>query len=251
MKLIDKIAIITGASSGIGRASAYLFAKEGAKIVVADIDHVGGEETVNAIKANGGQAIFVHTDVSIAAEVEHLIKLSVEEFGKIDILYNNAGTGHGQMRVDDIGENLWDHIYAVNVKSIFLTAKYAVPKMREAGGGTIINTASDTGITPQPKLCAYTSSKGAVISLTKSLAAELAPDNIRVNCICPSMTDTPMLVHVPLEFKKRIASNIPLGRRLIKPEEVAYAALFFASDESAMISGIHITVDGGFGISKG
>ena len=253
MKLSNKVAIITGAGSGIGRASAIMFAKEGAKIIVADINDGGGEDTVAAIKSSGGEAAFVHTDVCIASEVESLINIAKNKFGKIDILFNNAGIVHELTPVENLDESLWDRVYAVNVKAHFMTAKYVVPVMREAGGGVIINMASMAGIRPRKGQSAYASSKAAVIGLTKALALELAPHRIRVNCICPAAVDTPMTPQmVPKgisveEFNEAIIQTMPLGR-IATPEDVAYAALYLASDESAMLTGSCINVDGGRGI---
>ena len=254
MRLANKVAIITGASSGIGRALAYLFAKEGARIVaVADINIAGGEETVATIKANGGEAIFVQTDVSVDSEVERLIKVTKDEFGKIDIVLNNAGIwgGSGEHPIENTDQSLWDRVYAVNVRSIFLTTKYVVPEMRKAGGGVIINISSMAGIRPAgPRNAAYKSSKGAIIALTKALALELAPDNIRVNCVNPFMTETPTMreqLQLTDEMLKAIASAAPLGR-IVKPEDVAYAALYLASEESSMLTGACINVDAGSGV---
>jgi len=251
MRLADKVAIITGASSGIGRSTAYLFAKEGARLVVAnDINVAGGEETAATIKANGGEAIFVKTDVSVASEAEHLVKVTKDKYGKIDILLNIAGV-FGSIEgtpIEDADESLWDRVYAVNVKGIFLTTKYVVPEMKKAGGGVIVNVASMAGIRPVgPRNAAYVSSKGAAITLTKALAIELAPDNIRVNCINPFMTDTQMVKQLPEEVVKAAVSTIPLGR-IAKPEDIAYAALYLASEESAMLTGMGINVDGGHGV---
>lgn len=246
MRLANKVAIITGAGSGIGRASAYLFAREGSKLVVADINDAGGEETVTTIMADGGEAVFVHADVSIASEVENLVKVTKDKFGKIDILFNNAGTYIRPTAVEATEESWWDRIYAVNVKGIFLATKYVVPEMKKAGGGVIINTASGAGVRPLSNISAYASSKGAVITLTKQLAHELGPDNIRVNCILPGLTDTPMVLLSEEQRKARL-STIPLGR-LIKPEDIAYAALYLASYESSMVTGTSITVDGGLTI---
>lgn len=252
MRLANKVAIITGASSGIGRGSAYVFAREGAKIVAADIDDAGGEETAAAIRSEGGDAIFVHTDVSKAADMENLVKATVEKFGKLNIFFNNAGAFSGEM-CEAMEEASWDHLYAVDVKSIYLSVKYAVPEIRKAGGGAIVNTASNSVNNPTPGMCCYISAKGAVIALTKVLAVELAPDNIRVNCISPSLTDTGIWKNIITndtmkEWMNVQLSRIPLGNRLIKPEEIAHAALYLASDEASMTSGINLIVDGGSGI---
>ncbi|MFH1646566.1 MAG: SDR family oxidoreductase [Chloroflexota bacterium] len=253
MRLANKVAIVTGASSGIGRASAYVFAKEGARLVVADIDDAGGEETVAAIKADGGEAIFVHTDVSKATEVENLVKATVGKFGRIDIFFNNAGTLDGIDFCVAMEEAAWDYIFAVDVKSIFFSVKYAVPEMKKTGGGVIINTASNSVMYPSPTMCCYTASKGAVITLTRALAVELAPDNIRVNCVSPSLTDTPLVARIMsesagAELINSLVSRIPLGQRLVKPEEIARAALYLASDDAAMTSGINLIVDGASGL---
>jgi len=247
MRLADKVAIITGASSGIGRSSAYLFAKEGAKLVVADIDNAGGEGVVSNIKTKGGEAIFVHTDITLASEIKALVRIVKNKFDKIDILFNNAGITAGDTLVEEIDESSWDRTYDVNVKGIFLATKYIVPEMKKAGGGIIINTASMAGIRPVSRIADYASSKGAVITLTKALAIELAPYNIRVNCINPTITETPLVELMSEEWKKSIKSVLPLGR-LAKPEDVAYAALYLASEESAMLTGMGINVDGGHGI---
>jgi len=253
MRLVNKVAIITGAGSGIGRASAILFAREGAKIVIADINDEGGQETVATIKSDGGEAIAIHTDVTVASEVENLGRVTKDKFGKVDILFNNAGIPQQTMSFEKVTEQLWDRIFATNIKSIFLTAKSIVPMMKAAGGGVIINLASISGIRPRPGNIAYATSKAAVILLTKALALEVAPFKIRVNCINPVGTDTPMLGKffaegVSLEEGKKATINtIPLGR-LSMPEDVANAALFLASDESSMLTGAGIDVDGGRGI---
>jgi 3-oxoacyl-[acyl-carrier protein] reductase len=253
MKLANKVAIITGAGSGFGRGSAILFAKEGAKVVIADINDAGGKETVEKIKSNGGEAIFVHTDISKASDAENLIKTAKDKFGKIDILFNNAGVPQHPMSVENLDESLWDRIYSVNVKGIFLTTKYAFPVMRGAGGGVVINLASIAGIRPRPGSGAYATSKAAAIMLTKVLALEGAPNHIRVNAINPVAGDTPMLPGLLPEgvdtdkAKKALVDTIPLGR-LVKPEDVAYAALYLASDESSMLTGSSIDVDGGRGV---
>lgn len=246
MRLTDKVAIITGAGSGMGKASAFLFAKEGARLVVADIDDTSGEQTVAAINAEKGEAIFVHTDVSQASEVENLVIAARDRFSKIDILFNNAGIFMKKTPVENIEESLWDRIYSTNVKGVFHGVRFVVPEMKKAGGGVIINTASMAGQRPGSYLSAYSSSKGAVITLTKSLAPELAPFKIRVNCICPTLTETPMLFGSEL-WKEVSNAPHPLGR-LAKPEDIAYAALYLASDESEMLSGTCINVNGGQGV---
>ena len=252
MRLAGKVAIITGASSGIGRASAKVFAGEGAKIVVADINDSGGEETVASIKAGGGEAVFVHTDVSVASEVENLVKVTMDKYGKIDIFFNNAGLFKADT-CESMEEEIWDNVYAVDVKSIFLSVKYAVPEMRKNGSGVIINTASNSINNPTPGMGCYISAKNAVIGLTKVLAVELAPDNIRVNCVSPSLTDTGIVEGIrkdsaSAEWLETMVSRIPLGNRLIRPEEIARAALYLASDEASMTSGTNLIVDGGSGL---
>ncbi len=253
MRLANKVAIITGGGSGIGRAMGILFAEEGAKVVVADITDSAGEETIRLIKADGGDAIFVHTDVSKAAEVERLMKTTVETFGKLDILCNNAGVPQKPIPVEATSEAEWDHIYSVNVKGVFLGTKYALLEMKRNGGGSIINTASIGGIRVRPNLAAYSSSKGAVIVLTRASAIELAPYKIRVNCINPVAAATPMqpgFLPEGADLEKAKAETIrtiPLGR-LAEPDDIAYAALYLASDESSIVTGTCLDVDGGRGI---
>lgn len=250
MRLANKIAVITGTGAGIGRASAIMFAQEGAKVVAADINDEGGEETITRIKADGGEGIYVHTDVSQAADAENLIRVAMKEYGRIDILYNVAGIPHRFLPLEEIDEEVWDKIYAVNVKGYYLTMKYAIPYMKKARSGVIINVASMGAINPRPNGAAYTSSKGAVITLTRAVSLELSPYNIRANCINPEGTDTAFALVIapedsdPEETRKEILSTFPF-RRFIKPEEIAYAAVYLASDEALMLSGTEINVNGG------
>jgi NAD(P)-dependent dehydrogenase (short-subunit alcohol dehydrogenase family) len=245
MRLTGKVAIVTGAASGIGAASARMFAAEGARVVVADINDVGGKQTVLEIAAMNGEALFVHADVSRAVDIERLIKTATDQFPRIDILFNVAGIFMKNTAVEDVDELLWDRIYNVNVKSVFMGAKLAVPVMKRSGGGVIINTASMTALGPSRGYSAYASSKGAVITLTKVLAAELAPHNIRVNCIAPKLTDTPMVKDQMDEIRRIPRTSSDPMARPATPDEIAGAALFLASDEAAMVSGICLEVSGG------
>jgi 3-oxoacyl-[acyl-carrier protein] reductase len=249
MRLSNKVALITGGGSGMGQASAVLFAEEGAKIAVVDIDGKGGQQTVEMVKRKRGDAIFIETDISKASDVERMIKTTVDHFGRVDILFNNAGLPMLPTPVEDITEEQWDKVMAVNVKGIFLGCKYVIPVMKKQGGGVIINTASISGVRPRPGQSAYSTSKGAVILLTKALAVELAPQKIRVNCINPVATETPMLPKLGAtpETAKGIVATIPIGR-MAQPKDIAYAALYLASDEASMVTGVGLDVDGGRGI---
>jgi 3-oxoacyl-[acyl-carrier protein] reductase len=246
MSLGTKTAAITGAGSGMGRATARLFAERGADVAVIDIDGEAAEETVSLIGEDGGSAIALTADSSEAADVEAFVERTVSAFGGIDVLHNNAGIPQESTPVEDVTEATWDRIQAVNLKSTFLGAKYAVPQMRADGGGVILNTASTAGIRPRTGLSAYCASKGGMITLTKQLAHELAEDEIRVNAICPVATDTDMLP----EFAagdlsvESMRETIPLGR-LAEAADIAHAAAFLASDEASMITGTALEVDGG------
>ncbi len=247
--LRGKIALITGGSSGIGKATALLFAREGAAVCVVDLDQAGGQAVIKSIGKGGGKGIFVHGDVSKAGDCEHAVKKTVSEFGGLDILVNNAGIIR-RASVIETSEEEWDRVMAVNVKSIFLLSKYAIPYMVRAGGGVIINIASGWGLVGGHKAVAYCASKGAVVLLTKAMALDHGEQNIRVNCICPGDIDTNLIrkeaeqLGEPMERFLKMASQRPL-KRIGKPEEVAQAALYLASDASSFVTGASLVVDGG------
>ena len=249
MRLKGKVAIVTGAARGIGRASAMLFAKEGAKVTVADNRADLGQETVRQIEEAGGEARFALTDVSDEEQVKAMVEGTVAQWGKLDILFNNAGIVLVKF-VEDTTVEEWDQVMGVNLKSIFLGVKHAIPHMRRQGGGAILSTASIGSFTGQFKTPAYIASKGAVLLLTKSLALDYGADNIRVNCICPGITDTPMLrEHIeasgdPATVIRERTARVPLGR-FLTTEDPARAALYLVSDESDGITGIAHVVDGG------
>src|ERR1035437_6403868 len=249
MKLMGKVAIVTGAASGIGRASAIAFAREGARVVVADRNQQGGKETAAAIAAEGHEALFALVDVSKEADIQTMIEGTVARWGRIDILFNNAGVLLVKP-IHEPTEEEWDRVMSITVKAAFLATKHAMPHMRRTGGGAILNTGSIASFTGQAGTPAYSASKGAIALLTKSLALDLGRDKIRVNCICPGITDTPMLrEHLGhgSEGEKRIRvrlSRVPLGK-ILSPEDVARAAVYLVSDDSEGITGILHVVDGG------
>jgi 3-oxoacyl-[acyl-carrier protein] reductase len=245
VRLASKVAIVTGAASVFGKAIAETYAKEGAKVVVADINGQGARDVAQGI---GASATHVAVDVSKRDEVEAMVGEAVKSFGGLDIMVNNAGTTHRNQPMLDVSEAEFDRIFAVNVKSVYLAALACVPEMEKRGGGVIINTASTAGVRPRPGLTWYNASKGAVITMTKSMAAELAPKRIRVCAINPVAGETALLgefmgADTPENRAKFIAS-IPLGR-LSLPSDIAHAALFLASPESSMITGVALEVDGG------
>ena len=246
MKLAGKVAIVTGAASGFGRAIAERFALEGANVVMADINATGVSEVAAGY---GGNATPVTCDVSRKADVDALVRAATEAFGGVDIMVNNAGTTHHNQSLLDVTEVEFDRIYAVNVKSIYLTTLAVVPRMEERSGGVIINTASTAGVRPRPGLTWYNGSKGAVITLTKSMAVELAPKRIRVNAINPVMGETGLLTKFmgqpdTPENRAKFMSTIPLGR-LSRPHDIANAALFLADPASSFVTSVALEVDGG------
>jgi len=248
MRLSGKIAIVTGGGSGFGEGIALRFAQEGASLVVADIDAKAAARVADAIVAAGGKAHPAAVDVAKAADVDRMVETAVEKFGRLDILVNNAGISHVNGPMLAVDEAMFDRVYAVNVKSIFLAAHAAVPVFRRQGGGVILNTASTAGLRPRPGLTWYNGSKGAAITLTKSMAVELAPEKIRVNCLCPVAGETPLLAtfmgqDTP-EKRAQFKASIPLGR-LSTPLDIANAALYLCSDEAEFITGVAFEVDGG------
>ena len=248
MRLREKVAIVTGAGSGFGEGIARRFAQEGAKVVVNDINVAGGERVAGAIAAAAGVARFCAGDVSSDADVAALVRFALEAFGDLDIVVNNAGTTHKNRPMLDVGEDEFDRIYRVNVKSLFLTARHAVPHFRKKGSGVFITIASTAGVRPRPGLTWYNGSKGAAIVTSRSMAAELAPDGIRVNVINPVAGETGMLADFmgrdTPEMRAKFVATIPLGR-LSQPSDIATAAVFFASDEASFITGACLEVDGG------
>jgi 3-oxoacyl-[acyl-carrier protein] reductase len=248
MRLKDRVALITGAGSGFGEGMARRFAAEGARVIVNDRDGASGARVAGAIAAGGGTAQFVQADVADRAQVRDLFAAVRKAFGRLDILVNNAGYTHRNQPMLDVPEDVYDRVFAVNVKAIYLAALEAVPMFRSQGGGVILNTASTAGLRPRPGLTWYNASKGAVITLTKSMAAELAPDRIRVNCLCPVAGETGMLADFmggdTPENRARFTASVPLGR-LSTPADVANAALYLCSDEAAFITGVALEVDGG------
>ncbi|UCG96716.1 MAG: SDR family oxidoreductase [Burkholderiales bacterium] len=248
-RLQDKVAIVTGAASGFGRGIAERFAEEGCAVIVNDIARDAGERVAAAIRNRGGRARFAYGDVSKDADVAQLLAATLEQFGRLHIVVNNAGTTHRNQPLLDVGEDEFDRIYAVNVKSIYLTARHVVPYFRKAGGGVFVNVASTAGVRPRPGLVWYNGTKGAVIITSKGMAAELGPDGIRVNCINPVIGETGLLeqfMGLPdtPENRQKFLATIPLGR-MSRPLDIANACLFLASDEAQFITGACLEVDGG------
>jgi NAD(P)-dependent dehydrogenase (short-subunit alcohol dehydrogenase family) len=263
MRLKGRVSVITGSGAGQGRAAALLFAREGARVVVAELKEEDGQDTVDQVKKEGGEAAYVHVDVSKSQDVQNMVKFAVDRYERLDILYNNAGVsgrpyGDAGMTAE-IPEEGWDSVVDLNLKSVFLGCKYGIPELIKSGGGCIINTSSGTYITggflpgmfnskmslPVPN--AYAAAKAGVVALSRAVAVAYARQKIRCNVICPGMTDTAFLAPLQLHEKgKRQALEelIPMGR-LGRAEDMAYAALYLASDESSYVTGTILTVDGG------
>ena len=251
MRLNDKVCVITGAGYGIGRAAATVFAKEGAKVVVADIDDYRGSETVSLVKKAGGEAIFVKVDIVSSAQVESLVKTAITKYGKLDVLYNNAAIVNPQDKmVENLSQDVWDKIINVNVKGTFLTCKYAIPELIRNGGGSIINTASYVAFASY-EVPAYCASKGAVVAFTRAVARQYAKKHIRCNALCPgSVSGTHQNEQrsqqiVDPAFTLEFPRSLNLIDRNAEPNEIAYLAVYLASDESMYATGSAFIIDGG------
>lgn len=249
MRLADKVAVVTGAGSGFGAGIATRFAEEGARIVAADINGDGAARIVEDIRNAGGTAFAITADVSKGDEMAKIIAAAVDEFGELDIVVNNAGTTHKNRPMLEVDEATYDRVFAVNVKSVYHSAIHAVPVFRRQGRGSFINIASTAGIRPRPGLTWYAATKGAVITMTKAMAVELAPDNIRANAINPVVSATGLLKDFlpgedTPETRAKFVATIPLGR-MSTPRDVAAACLFLASEDAEFLTGLCLEVDGG------
>ena len=244
----SKVAMVTGASSGIGRATALAFAREGAKVVVADVVVDGGEETVRIIRDSGGEAIFVKTDVTVASQVEALINTAVQTYGRLDFASNSAGITQAAAPTHELQEDDWDRILDVNLKGVWLCMRYQISQMLRQGGGAIVNTSSSSSLRAAANIAAYKASKHGVNGLTHTAAVENARKGIRVNAICPGSTQTPMIerfvANSPDHTLEGVGDRIPMGR-LGNPEEQAAAVIWLCSDAASFITGTILSVDGG------
>lgn len=246
MRFEDRTVVVTGGGSGIGRATALLFAKEGANVVIADVNEHYGEATAASIRQQDGHALFIKTDVSNSSQVKELMERTVHEFGEMHVLFNNAGIGNSEVKSTELSEEEWDRIIDINLKGVFLGIKYGVPELIKAGGGVIINTSSLLGLKGQKYLTAYNASKGGVVLLTQNAALEYGRHNIRVNAVAPGVIDTEIIDNWKNNERKwPVISRANALGRIGMPEEVAQAVLFLASHEASFITGATLSVDGG------
>lgn len=248
-RLQDKVTIVTGAASGFGEGIARLFALEGAKVVIADIDDSGAQRLAEELTAAGTDVLIERVDVTDSSSLEAAVGSTIERFGRVDVLVNNAGIGQGGIPLEDVDDALFERLVAVNMYGVFAGCRAVIPAMKRQGKGVIINTASTAAIRPRPLLNVYNASKGFVLTLTKSLAVELAPANIRVNALNPVIAETGMYETLvgnrdPDEAREAFLASIPLGR-MSTPEDVGWAAVYLASDQASMVTGMAIDVDGG------
>jgi NAD(P)-dependent dehydrogenase (short-subunit alcohol dehydrogenase family) len=247
-----KVALVTGGSSGIGRAASLAFAREGARVVVADVAEDGGRETVNAITKAGGEACFVRADMLSHDDIKRMVATTVKEFGRLDAAFNNAGHRGGSSNVVDCTEEEWDMVLGLNLKAVWLCMKYEIPEMLKAGGGAIVNTSSGLGNFAAPLTASYTTSKHAVVGLTRSAAIDFGPNNIRVNALLPGATDTPMLAPAGQGSNLKLEAmtqRIPL-RRLGLAQDQAEAVVWLCSSRSAFVSGLSLISDGGLSVLR-
>ena len=253
LKFEGKVSLVTGGGSGIGRATALAFAREGAKVIVADVSEQGGKETVQMIEQAGGDAIFIKTDVSDGTEVMEMVNKAIEVYSRIDCAINNAGVEGMLVNISDYPEEMWNRVIGVNLTGVWLCMKYEIPQMLKQGGGVIINTASIFGLVGLANASAYIASKHGVVGLTKAAALEYSAKGIRVNAVCPGFIETPMLMERSLkagenpEVYQQIVSVSPIGR-LGKPEEIAETVLWLCSDGASFVTGHSMVADGGYGI---
>ncbi len=247
-QLDGKVALITGAGSGIGRASALAFAREGAKVAVADIVVEGGEETVRMVKEAGGEAFFIKVDVSNAADVEAMVNAVVDTYGRIDCAYNNAGIEGRLASTDEYPEDVFDKVIDINLTGVWLCMKYELPHMLKQGSGAIVNTASGAGLIGVAGMSAYVASKHGVVGLTKTAALEYAKSGIRVNAVCPGLIQTPMVERITADqpqLGEALVAAEPVGRTG-KPEEIAESVVWLSSDAASFVTGHAMSVDGGY-----
>lgn len=243
MKLKGKVSIVTGGTKGIGRATVQLFLQEGAQVVVADIDHQG-EALAAQLTTTDAKCVFIQTDVTKEADITELVDETVSRFGRLDIMFANAGIGESAM-IHEMTLSDWQKVIDANLTSVFLTNKIAIEAMRKQGSGSIINNASVLGYVGQPSVMANAAAKGGVVNLTRTLGVNYAKEGIRVNSVCPGYTSTPTILSKPQEFVDEVIKNHPIGR-LAEPEEIAKAVLFLASDDSSYVVGSNLLVDGGY-----